>query len=77
MVDRQKRCVWVQCVIFSMTCTCVCVCFRVGVQAAHTLHPVHESDPADLSEPSGKQEVEEETVELEGPQSGEGVSAPS
>lgn len=47
--------------------------FRLGVQVALTLHRVHESDPADLSEPSGHQEVEEETVELEGLQSGEGV----
>lgn len=60
-------------VIFYMKCTCACLCFRLGVQATLTLPRVHESDPADLSEPSEHQEVEEETMELESLQSGEGV----
>lgn len=46
---------------------CVCVCFRVRVQATSALLWVHESDPAELSEPGGQQEVEEEIVELESP----------
>lgn len=45
----------------------VCVCFRVRVQAASAILRVHESDPAELSEPGGQQEVEEEVLELESP----------
>lgn len=60
-------------VLFLMKC--ICMCCRGRVQAAPALHRVHQSDPADLSEPSGPQEVEDETVELESLQSGEGVSA--
>lgn len=71
---RASKC-WACCVISHMKCTCACVCFRIGVQAAATLHRVHRSDPADLSEPSGHPEVEAETVELEALQSGEGVYA--
>lgn len=49
------------------------VCFRARVQATPASLFVHESDPAELPEPGGLQEVEEETVELESPQSAEGV----
>lgn len=49
------------------TGACVCVCFRVRVrvQATSALLRVHESDPVELSEPGGQQEVEEEIMELE------------
>ena len=48
------------------------VCFRVRVQATSALLRVHESDPAELHEPSGQQEVEEKNLELEGSQNTEG-----
>ncbi len=51
----------------------VYVCFRVRVQTTSALLRVHKSDPAELSEPGGQQEVEEEIMELASPQSTEGV----
>lgn len=51
----------------------MCVCFRVRVQATAALLWVHKSDTAELSEPGGQQEVEEEIMELESAQSSEGV----
>lgn len=42
-------------------------CFRVRVQATFVLLgvTVHKSDPAELSKPSGQQEVEKEVMGLE------------
>lgn len=51
----------------------VCACFRVRVQATFALLWGHESDFAELSEPSGQQEVEKEIMALESPQTTKGM----
>lgn len=57
------------------TITCTAGCFRVRVQATFVLLgvTVHKSDPAELSKPSGQQEVEKEVMGLESHQSNKGV----